>query len=114
MAQTQLYSPEAVENFAVAFPRRAENSFAYGNAISLYLGVEQLRAYYPFSSVDENGDVYDLSGQARTIANVNAPTFGVYSLQPYATVNGVNQAFRRGDEAGLDITAKLTIGMWVG
>jgi hypothetical protein len=113
MAQTQLYSPEAVENFATAFPRRSENSFAWGNAISYYLGLPQLRGFWPMSSVNENGNPYDLSGQGRTLTNNNAATFGVYGLQSYTTLNGANQYHSRVDEAGLDITGTLTMGAWI-
>jgi hypothetical protein len=31
------------------------------------LGLPMLRGYWPFSSVDENNDVYDLSGQGRVM-----------------------------------------------
>jgi hypothetical protein len=113
MAQTQLYSSEAVENFATAFPRRSENSFAWGNAISYYLGLPQLRGFWPMSSVNENGNPYDLSGQGRTLTNNNAATFGVYGLQSYTALNGVNQYHSRADEAGLDITGSLTFGAWI-
>jgi hypothetical protein len=113
MAQTQEYRAESVENLSTAFPRRAETSFAWGNAISYYLGLPGLRAFWPMSSVNETGNVYDLSGQGRTLTNNNAATFGVYGLQSYATFNGVNQYLSRADEAGLDITGELTMGCWI-
>lgn len=110
---TQVYSSEMIENLATAFPRRNDNSFAWGNVISYYLGLPQLRGFWPMSTVNQLGNPYDLSGQVRTLTNNNTCTFGVYSLQSYTTVNGVNQFHSRADEAGLDITGNLTFGAWV-
>ena len=112
MAQTQVYNAESVENLATAFPRRKENSFAWGNVISYYLGLPQLRGFWPMSSVNESGNPYDLSGQGRILTNNNATIFGVYGLQSYTALDGVNQYHSRADETGLDITGNLTMGGW--
>lgn len=45
----------------------------WGNIISMNLGLPALRGYWPFSSVDENNDIYDLSGQGRTMTNSIGP-----------------------------------------
>jgi hypothetical protein len=42
----------------------------WGSIISMNLGLPLLRGYWPFSSVDENGDLYDLSGQGRVMINL--------------------------------------------
>lgn len=112
MAQTQKYSAESVENLATAFPRRNENSFAWGNVISYYLGLPQLRGFWPMSSVNENGNVLDFSGQVRTLTNNGTTPFAVYSLQSYANLDGATQYFSRADEAGLKITGAITFGGW--
>lgn len=112
MAQTQIYSPEAVENFATAFPRRNDASFAWGNAVSYYLNLPQLRAFWPFSSVSGVGQLIDLSGQNRFLSPTGSPTYGVYGLQPYGILDGVTQYYSRPDEVGLDITGALTVGGW--
>ena len=41
----------------------------WGNIMSMNLGLPGLRGFWPFSSVDESGDIYDLSGQSRTMTN---------------------------------------------
>jgi hypothetical protein len=79
----------------------------------LHLQLPQLRGYWPFSSVDENGDVYDLSGQGRVLTNNNTTLFNVYNLLPYADFTPAStHYFSRLDEAGLDITLSLTVGGW--
>lgn len=114
MAQTQNYSAESVENLATAFPRRAENSFAWGNAISYFLGLPALRGFWPMSSVNESGNPIDLSGQGRTLTNNNVATFGVYGLQSHTTLSSAaSQYHSRADEAGLRITGQLTAGLWI-
>lgn len=79
----------------------------------LHLQLPQLRGYWPMSSVDENGDVYDLSSQGRVLNNNNTVPFGVYNLLPYADFTpGATEYFDRPDEAGLSITGGLTVGGW--
>ena len=39
------------------------------NIMSMNLGLPGLRGFWQFSSVDESGDIYDLSGQSRTMTN---------------------------------------------
>ena len=41
---------------------------SWGGIVSMNLGYPGLRGYWSMTSVDENGDVYDLSGQGRTVA----------------------------------------------
>jgi hypothetical protein len=65
------------------------------------------------STVNESGNPYDLSGQGRMLTNGNAATFGIYSLQPYTTFNGINQFHYRLNEAGLAITGAITFVSWV-
>ncbi len=40
---------------------------SWGNVISMNLGYPALRGFWPMSSADENGHVYDVSGQGRTL-----------------------------------------------
>lgn len=42
---------------------------SWGNIVSMNLGYPGLRGYWPMTSVDENDDVYDLSGQGRTLTD---------------------------------------------
>lgn len=95
------------------FLRTVENSStAFLSAVSSHLMIPGLRAFYPVSSADELGDVFDLSEQDRTLTNVG-PTFGVYNdLLPFAEFDGINDQFTRANEPGIDITGELCIGGW--
>lgn len=104
---------EMVNMLSAFFQRRSEPNFAVANAISTYLTLPQLRGFWPYSSVNEAGNAYDLSGQGRILTNTGPAPFGVAGLAPYASLDGATQYFSRADEAGLDVTGALTIGGWV-
>lgn len=93
--------------------RTLESGYTMGDAIGAGLGLPGLRAFWPFSSINQNGTVIDISGQARALTNTNAATFGVQNqVMPYAILNGTTQYFTRADEVGQDITGSLTMGGW--
>lgn len=97
----------------VFFPRR-DPAMAWSRALSSMLLLPGVRGLWGLGSVDENGDVYDHSGQGRTLTNVSALQFGVYNkFIPYAIHDGAADYLTRPDEAGLDITGVLTFGCWV-
>jgi len=95
------------------FIRRNEPGNLLGNVISTYLALPGLRGFWPMSSVDENGDVYDVTGQGRMLVNTNTVTFNSTDFVPFAEFNGSTNYLTRADETGLDITGDLTIGCWV-
>lgn len=84
-----------------------------GETVAMIQSFSGLRAAYLISSRDENGDIFDISGQGRVMTNNGGVTFGVNGQQPYAIFDGATQWFERPDEAGLDITGALTIGAWI-
>lgn len=91
-----------------------ESGYTMGDLIGSILGFPELRAFWPMSSVNESGNVLDISGQARTLTNNNAAARAVHrDLIPYVSFNGTTQYLSRADEAGLDITGALTIGQWI-
>jgi hypothetical protein len=91
-----------------------ESGYTMGDLIGSILGFPELRGFWPMSSVNESGNVMDISGQARTLTNNNAAPRAVHNnLIPYVSFNGTTQYLSRADEAGLDITGALTIGGWV-
>lgn len=92
---------------------RNEPNFAIANAVSTFLMLPELRGFWPFSSINENGAALDLSGQARTLTNNGAAPRATAGLVPYVSFNGTTQWYSRADEAGLDITGALTIGQWI-
>ncbi|MDX1664831.1 MAG: LamG-like jellyroll fold domain-containing protein [Candidatus Promineifilaceae bacterium] len=81
--------------------------------VSAYLNLPALRAFWPLSSHDHNGNAYDLSGQGRTLT----PTAVTYDRQRFASVAifeaGSNSMLERADEPGLSITGDLSLGCWL-
>lgn len=109
---TQIRNSDQVDLLRPDFFARYEPNAAMVHA-GLHLQLPQLRGYWPMSSVDENGAVYDLSGQGRTLTNANATPFAWYNLLPYADFTpGSTQYLHRADESGLDITGAITLGGW--
>lgn len=88
-----------------------------GRLIGAYLALPNLRGFWPFSSVDNSSNVYDLSGQGRTLTPNSisfSSAFQVYNNTiPYVTLDGSADYFSRADEAGLEHAGSLTIGCWV-
>lgn len=106
---------ESLHRFRTEQERRGVIEFprTLGEMYTEHLALAELRAFWPFSSVNESGNVLDLSGQARTLTN-NGTTgrFVWVDLVPYASLNGTTQYFSRADEAGISITGALTLGGW--
>lgn len=120
---TQIRNNEMVNLLRADFQARYEPNYAWQHAVSAYMNLPGLRAFYPFTSVNESGNPLDVSGQGRTLTNVNLPTFNIDGLVTYANFNGTTQSFTRADEAGLDFTGTdthnnaairgFTIAMWI-
>jgi hypothetical protein len=100
-----------INNLSGDFQKRYEPNFAFCNAISMYQLLPSLRGFWPMSSVNESGSVFDISGQGRTLTN-SAVIFNYGALAPYATFNGAAYLYRA-DEAGTSITGGLTLGCWI-
>jgi len=101
-----------VQNLKSHFQARYEPNFAWVNALSAFTLLEGLRGLWTFGSVDENLLVYDHAHQGRNLTDVNTVGYDTYNLMPYSYYNGTDEYLRRADEAGLDITAGITIGGW--
>lgn len=80
--------------------------------VGTFLQIPKLRAYYPFTSIDDAGAVYDLSGQGRTLTNNSATAFGLENTVSYGIGDGAADYFSRADEAGLSITGALSLVGW--
>ncbi|NJO31403.1 MAG: hypothetical protein HC874_30490 [Richelia sp. SL_2_1] len=62
------------------------------------------------SSVQRStGNVYDLSGQGRTLTYNGNPTFNYTGLVPYVSLDGTGDFLSRADETDLDILGTETI-----
>jgi hypothetical protein len=90
-----------------------QSGYTMADALGTLQGFPMLRALWALSSVNESGNVFDISGQGRTLTNNNSAPFGMgNNIVPRVAFNGSNQFLSRADEAGLDITGALTIGGW--
>lgn len=86
----------------------------WGAVAGRHLSLPELRAFWPFSSIDENGGLRDLSGQGRTLANINGVTRGIYNdLVAYGDFNGSTQYFNSGDSTAFSPIGAITFGLWV-
>lgn len=79
--------------------------------VGFYQDLPGLVGFWPMSSVQRStGNVYDLSGQGRTLTYNGNPTFNIYNgVVPYADVDGTGDFFSRTDETDLDILGTETI-----
>lgn len=80
--------------------------------VGTFQQIPALRGYWPFTSRDESGNVYDLSGQGRTLTNNSAAAFGLEGVVSYGIGDGSADYFSRADEAGLSITGALSLVGW--
>jgi len=84
--------------------------------LSAFLSLPGLRAFWPLSSVDENGDPYDLSGQGRTLTynSSGSPGYRTRNFTPVAVLASRNNDYlSRSHESGLDIVGNLSFGLWL-
>lgn len=107
MTQMQERNPEMVRTLGADFQLRYEPNFAWKSACSAHLALPGLRAFWPMSSFDENGDAFDLSGQGRTLDYNGSGLYNFQSLAPYIYLDG-NDYLERNDELGIRISATET------
>jgi len=125
--QMQERNAQLVRLLSADLQLRYEPNFAWKSAISAYLALPGLRAFWPMSSVDyaAANRTRDLSGQGYHLTDNNTPTFNYDGLAPYVEFDGTNQYLSRADggaanwsditgtEAYIDIAARgLTMGGW--
>lgn len=88
----------------------------YPDVIGAHLLIPQLRGFWPMSSVDENGDVLDLSGHGHHLTNNNNVPFGIGERNiPYANMeSGAGPPYlSRPDQPSLNTEDEITMGGWV-
>ena len=81
-------------------------------SISLFQSIPGLVGFWPMSSVQRStGNVYDLSGQGRTLLYNGNPVYNYRSniLVPFISLDGVGDYLSRADETDLDILGTETI-----
>jgi hypothetical protein len=102
--------------------KMADYSLAIARGAGPYFMIPALRGLWCAGAADESCDVYDLTGQGRTLTAYNSPSQDFLYGMPCVDYGGTNQHHRRADEAALDITGTdaaiaasrrgLTIGGW--
>lgn len=94
---------QIIDVMSTDFPLMKSPNYALAQMHSTFTSFAMCRGYWPMSSVDENGNVYDMSAQGRTISRNGNPTFAFRkNLAAYAVFDGNGDYFQRADEAGLD------------
>jgi hypothetical protein len=73
--------------------------------VSLYQMMTQLRGFWPMSSVDHNGNVYDLSAQGRTLgrSGVSFGMDGVGGYVPVASFGGAGDTLSLADSDAVNL-----------
>ena len=103
-----------LEDLVVEYKRNLElGHVEVRSLVSLFQSIPYTRALWPMSSVDENLDVYDVSGQGRTLSNNNVASFGGAGMGYWVAAgnfNGTNQWLQRADETGLNFGTGLPLG----
>lgn len=84
-----------------------------GDVFGTFMMSQNLRAFWPLSSLDAGSNPMDVSAQGRGLTNNGTITFGSIGEIPYAILNGSTQWLSRATEAGLVITSNLTFGAWL-
>ena len=103
------------------FPKRREPSFAWGNVMSMFQVLPGIRGFWPMSAHD-NGNIFDLSGQGRTLTR-NIVTSNWIGLAPTGRFDAATSRYlNRATETGLEILGTesntssayrgLTVGGW--
>lgn len=82
-----------------------------GSVIGMYQILPELRGFWPISSNDSVGALYDLSGQGRTLTKAGTPTHSTINGIPYA-ITGNGNYYYRTSESSQALNNGFTIGGW--
>lgn len=96
--------------------RRERGTGSLASGVAAHLALPGLRAYWPGTALDEAGTLHDLSGQGRHLtaygSSLPYPYFsGRSGYVQLSRHDGVY--YSRPHEAGLALTAALSLGAWV-
>lgn len=95
--------------------RDRQRAFEYMPPLAApFLSLPGLAGLWGAMSIDQANNLYDLSGQGRTLTATGTTALGtVNGLAGYMTLDGSTTFWSRADEAGLDLTGALSILAWV-
>lgn len=105
------YNDSAITEYETYFIGRNDIINRWGNIVSSWSFLPGLVGLWPMSSVQRStGNVYDMSGQSRTLTYNGNPTYNIYNnFVPYIDFDGVGDYLYRADETDLDILGTETI-----
>lgn len=85
----------------------------YAAAAGVLNLIPNLRGIWLCNGLLESGNLPDTSPHSRTLTNNGTTPVAVYNGRAgYVNLNGTSQYFSRADEAWLDVTGALTVGIW--
>ncbi len=96
--------------------RRERGTGSLASGVAAHLSLPHLRAYWPGSAIDQDGALYDLSGQGRhlTPQGSSRPDPAVQGRSGIVTLSRRDgHHYRRAHEAGLTPGSALSMGAWV-
>jgi hypothetical protein len=96
--------------------RREQGTGSLASGVAAHLALPALRAYWAGSSLDEAGTLLDLSGQGRHLLPQGVGQPFAHAVRRTGTVlisRHDDQYYSRAHEAGLSLSAGLSMGAWV-
>jgi hypothetical protein len=121
MPTVQKNNAEMKDLLKSEFVSRYDPATAWGNAISMHLGLLGLRGFWGMAAIGPSGGVRDQSGMGQDLSHIDAQ-YTLNAVTPYADLNGTTAYLLRADEAALDIIGTeshiasayrgLTLGGW--
>jgi len=108
----QIRNDEMVALLAADLQRRYEPNFAWKSAVSQYLALPGLRAFWPMSAVDYSAAnrALDVAGGGYHLTANNAPTFGHENLIPYVEFDSASSQYLSRADGGAGNWADITGG----
>lgn len=93
--QMQVANRQLVQLLSAWFQSRREASFAWSRAVSEYLALPALRAFWPMSSVDYTAAnrALDIAGGAYHLTDNNTVEFNYDGLAPYVQITATNTEY---------------------
>jgi hypothetical protein len=104
----QIRNAEMVDLLKADFQHLANSAFAWESACSAFMALPMLRGLWTMASVDATPQVWDTSGNLRTLTYNGNPTFNAYDLAPYIDLDGAGDFLSRVDAPGFDIIGNET------
>lgn len=95
---------QIVDIMSTDFPLMRSPNYSIAQMHSTFTSYPMCRGYWPMSSVDESGNLSDMSAQGRVLVRNGTPTFAFRkNLAAYSAIGFIDKDyFQRMDDGGLD------------